>query len=177
MKFYKIFLIAILTLFLIAMNLEAKPRQAYSIVPGKIGTVLFFVSSKCPCTDQHRLMVIDLLEKTRGQGIEYYCVFSNPKESSITADYFFRNIGWDMPYVIDTKGLLADKYAATHTPQTILMTRNGQVVYRGPIDDSSQNQGRVLHAYVKDKIEQMIAGEQVQFAEIPPLGCWIVKSK
>lgn len=74
-------------------------RKMTSYVPGKRGTVLIFVSSMCPCTDQHRIEVKQLLTTTRSRGISYYCVFSNITENDSRIGQFYRNIGWDMPYI------------------------------------------------------------------------------
>jgi hypothetical protein len=144
------------------------------IVFGKRGTVLIFVSSMCPCTDQHRLLVKKLVETTRSSGVSYYCVFSNASETESKVQMFYRNIGWEMPYLLDSEGFLARKYKASHTPQVIAFNSQKQIIYRGPIDDSSQNQGRVLHPYLPDQVDLMLSGNPTDLVEVPPLGCWLV---
>jgi hypothetical protein len=153
-----------------------KPERAKGIIPGSKGTVLIFVASLCPCTDAHRIMVDNLLEKTGPKGIRFYAVFSNLGETEERAEYFYRNIGWDMPYYLDTDGEVAKEYKATRTPQTVTLSPKGKVLFNGPIDDANLNQGRVEHAYLKDALEDIIAGKRVRNPEVPPLGgCWIVR--
>lgn len=145
-----------------------------SHVPGSRGTVLIFVSSMCPCTDQHKLEVRQLVSLTRSRGIGYYCVFSNIVESDARVGQFFKNVGWDMPYILDAEGTMAKRFGATHTPQVIVLNQEGKPVFRGPIDDSSRNLGRIEHAYLRDSVNRLLEGKDDTFVEVPPLGCWLV---
>lgn len=143
-------------------------------VPGSRGTVLIFVSSMCPCTDQHKLEVRQLVSVTRSRGIGYYCIFSNIIENDARIAQFFKNVGWDMPYVLDGEGKLAKRFGASHTPQVIVLDQEGAPVYRGPIDDSSKNLGRIEHAYLRDSVNRILDDNDASFLEVPPLGCWLV---
>ena len=157
------------------MALTSQPKKAKSIDPGEKGSVLLFVASLCPCTDAHRIMVHRLVEKYAPDKFEFYAVFSNLGENSERAEYFFRQIKWDMNYIIDTKGKLAQRYKATRTPQAVVLNPKGKVLFNGPIDDANLNQGRVDHAYLKDALGDIRAGKTVKEKEVPPLGgCWIV---
>lgn len=147
-----------------------------NFVQGQRGTVLIFVSSMCPCTDQHKGEVRQLMEITRSRGISYYCIFSNITENDSRIGQFFRNVNWEMPYVHDQDGRLAKKFGATHTPQVILLDANGTPVYRGPIDDSNKNLGRIEHAYLRDDVMNLLSGESMTYHEVPPMGCWLVTS-
>ncbi|NUO18891.1 redoxin domain-containing protein [bacterium] len=151
-------------------------RKMTSYVPGKRGTVLIFVSSMCPCTDQHRIEVKQLLTTTRSRGISYYCVFSNITENDSRIGQFYRNIGWDMPYIHDKDGSLAKKFGASHTPQVVMLDANLQMIYRGPIDDSNRNLGKIEHAYLRDNVNSLLKEESLPFTEVAPIGCWLVTS-
>jgi hypothetical protein len=153
----------------------AKPVQVKRITPGSSGTVLLFVSSQCPCTDAHRGIVNRLLDTARPQGITFYCIFSNAGETPELVNYFFRNIGWDMPYLLDLNEKLADRYHATNTPEAMVLGTDGALLFRGPIDDSAKNQGRVDRAYLPEAIDDVLAGRAIRSPEIPPAGCWIVR--
>lgn len=144
------------------------------LVPGKRGTVLLFVSSMCPCTDQHKLEVKQLMSVTQSRGISYYCVFSNITENDSRIGQFYRNIGWDMPYLHDENGRLAQKYGASRTPQVVMLDAAGTPVYRGPIDDSNKNLGKIEHAYLRNNVNALLNGESLDFTEIPAIGCWLV---
>ncbi len=66
---------------------------------------------------------------------------------------------------------------ATHTPQVIAFNSERQIIYRGPIDDSSQHQGRVEHAYLPDQVQRLLDQEADEIQEVPPLGCWLVTKR
>src|SRR4030065_1576396 len=113
-KFWLIWVAILLTAGIISTALaRQKPIRANSIVPGSKGAVLIFVASLCPCTDAHRIMVDNLVEKTGPKGVKFYAVFSNLGETEERAEYFYRNIGWKMPHYLDTAGELAGRYKAT----------------------------------------------------------------
>lgn len=145
-----------------------------NFVQGKRGTVLIFVSSMCPCTDQHKSEVKQLMSVSQSRGISYYCVFSNITENDSRIGQFYRNIGWDMPYIHDADGKLAKRFGASRTPQVVMLDSVGQPVYRGPIDDSNKNLGRIEHAYLRNNVNALLNGESLAFTEIPAIGCWLV---
>lgn len=158
-----------------SLAIAAAPLSRMSeFVPGSRGTVLLFVSSMCPCTDQHKHEVRRLDAKTRSRGINYYCIFSNISENDGRIGQFFKNVAWDMPYVLDTEGTLAKKYGATHTPHAVLLDAAVKPIYRGPIDDSSKNLGRIEHAYLRDHVNLLLEAGTFPFEEVPALGCWLV---
>ena len=159
---------------LLALPVQAAPKAVKNFTPGARGTVLLFVASGCPCMDAHRLMVKSLLSKSQNTGINFYCIFSNEGESRVLIDHFFNQIGWDMPYIVDASGKLADRYNATHTPEAIVLDPALQMVFRGPIDDSSRNLGRVTQAYLQDALHDIQTGQPVRVADVQPTGCWIV---
>ncbi len=176
-KFWLIWVAILLLAGIISTALaKQKPIRANSIVPGSKGAVLIFVASLCPCTDAHRVMVDNLLEKAGPEGIKFYAVFSNLGETEERAEYFYRNIGWNMPYYLDTDGKLAKDYKATRTPQTVALDRAKKTLYTGPIDDSNLHQGRVENPYLKNALEDILAGRPVRHPEVSQMGgCWIVR--
>ena len=176
-KFWLAWIDILLTLSLVTVSSAmGKPLRAKSIVSGSRGAVLLFVASLCPCTDAHRVMVDNLVEQTRTKGIKFYSVFSNLGETEERAEYFYRNIGWKMPYYLDSDGALTSKYKATRTPQTVVLNPQGKVLFTGPIDDANLNQGRVDNPFLKNALEDVLAGRAVRAPQVPPLGgCWIVR--
>lgn len=178
MKRFWLYWIAILLVFLLGTVVLAKekPHRAKSVTPGSKGAVLIFVASLCPCTDAHRVMVDNLLEQTGPKGIKFYSVFSNLGETEERAEYFYRNIGWKMPYFLDSDGELAGKYKATRTPQTVILSPQRKVLFTGPIDDANVNQGRVDNPYLKNALEDILASRAVKAPEVSQMGgCWIVR--
>ncbi|MCI0531966.1 MAG: redoxin domain-containing protein [candidate division Zixibacteria bacterium] len=169
------FMLACWVFGLAGIVLATQPKEVKSAVPGQKGTVLLFVASLCPCTDAHRIMVDQLVEKYAPGEFRFYAVFPNLGENQERAEYFFRQIKWDMNFIIDATGKLAQRYKATRTPQAVVLNPKGKVLFNGPIDDANLNQGRVDHAYLKDALGDIRAGKTVKEKEVPPLGgCWIV---
>src|SRR4030065_1050849 len=176
-KFSSIFILMILPCLVWGnTSLNAPPKQVRSFSPRTKGTVLIFFSSLCPCTDAHRIMVENLMTRMPASGFKFYAVFSNKGETTELIEYFYRTIGWQMPYILDSSGTLQKKYKATHTPQAFVISPQNKVLYRGPIDDSNLNQGRVDNPYLKNAIEDLLEGRAVKASEGAGTGCWIFRS-
>jgi hypothetical protein len=66
-------------------------------------------------------MVDNLLAKMPAYGFKFYAVFSNKGETTELIEYFYRSIGWQVPYILDTSGFLVKKYKVTHTPTAVVL--------------------------------------------------------
>ena len=76
-------------------------------------------------------------------------------------------------YVLDKNDVVADAFGATRTPECFLFDRNNKLVYRGAIDDSPGKISNVKHSYLKEAIDEMIAGKNITVKESRSIGCSI----
>jgi hypothetical protein len=173
-----VFTAALVTLLCLQSSyaVTAAAKELYQVRYGGSGTVLLFVSSQCPCTDQHRIMINNMVREYADRGIEFCCVFSNAGETNERINKFYRGIGWTMPYVKDPEAKLAELYGVAQTPTAVLLGRLRNPLYRGPIDDSNKNQGFVEHAYLRDQTDRLLNHDELALLEVAPVGCWIVKA-
>ncbi|NIQ12608.1 MAG: thioredoxin family protein, partial [Gammaproteobacteria bacterium] len=64
--------------------------------------------------------------------------------------------------VVDATSNVAREFGATKTPEAYLFDSNGNLVYQGAIDDNANNPAQVSETYLKDALEAVVQGVQVQ---------------
>jgi len=83
-----------------------------------------------------------------------------------------------LPYLSDKDQTLMAQLNAQRSPEAFLLKNtNGQfsVVYRGAIDDNAQAENAVKQSYLKDAIENLLAGKVISIPTSRPAGCYIRK--
>lgn len=76
-------------------------------------------------------------------------------------------------YALDKESKLAGAFGATHTPHIFLFNSDMQLVYRGAIDDNAGSAENVEHPYLKNAIEALGAGKEINPKTTKSLGCTI----
>ena len=89
--------------------------------------------------------------------------FDSMKEHAKKYEYIF-------PYVLDSGSRLAKAFGAMVTPHVYLFDKNGDLRYRGAIDDGPK---RVKHNYLVDAINSVSKGKSVRTKTTKSLGCSI----
>lgn len=85
-----------------------------------------------------------------------------------------------LPYPVlnDSDGTVGKQYGAATTPQMVIIDTNGTVVYNGAIDDDprGRNEGEATN-YVRNALNQLLAGESIEPASTKPYGCSVKYAK
>ena len=89
--------------------------------------------------------------------------FDSMKEHAKKYEYIF-------PYVLDSGSRLAKAFGAMVTPHVYLFDKNGDLRYRGAIDDGPK---RVKRNYLVDAINSVSKGKSVRTKTTKSLGCSI----
>ena len=84
-----------------------------------------------------------------------------------------RKSGYDMPYALDKNHQLADAFGASRTPHVYLFNKNLELVYVGAIDDNANDASAVKEYYIKNAMEEMVAGQSIATPNTKSLGCTI----
>ncbi|MEQ9279946.1 MAG: redoxin domain-containing protein [Balneola sp.] len=142
------------------------------------GLVVIFSCNTCPWVERWEdryPMVFDITEKNK-----IGMIALNPNE-----DYRERGDGmqdmvlrakkmkYEFPYALDKDHKIADAFGATRTPHIYLFDADMKLVYVGAIDDNASDANAVESFYLKDAIEQMVAGEKITQSKTKSLGCTI----
>jgi peroxiredoxin len=81
--------------------------------------------------------------------------------------------GYPFPYVVDESQDVARAYGGLTTPHAFLFDKDRRLVFQGKIDDNHELPSRVKVHYLQRAINATLAGEPVDPAEAPVLGCSI----
>lgn len=76
-------------------------------------------------------------------------------------------------YLKDADQSFAKEMGASVIPEVFLFNSRRELVYKGTIDDSVENESQVMLAYLEDAIEYCLDGLDIDYPEIPAEGCEI----
>jgi glutathione peroxidase-family protein len=96
-----------------------------------------------------------------------------PEDSFDNMKALSKQLGDWLLYLYDESQEVLQKLNASKTPEAFLFNSKRELVYRGAIDDSWENEHMVTRVYLEDAIEYTLDGLEVDFPEVPPVGCSI----
>lgn len=79
---------------------------------------------------------------------------------------------WPMPYLYDATQEVARAYGARTTPDVFVIDSRGMLAYRGAPDADYDDPGQNAQ-WLRDALEDVLAGRDVARAETEPVGCSI----
>jgi peroxiredoxin len=76
-------------------------------------------------------------------------------------------------WIDDSSGALGRAYGLKTTPHLVIIDKNGNIAYDGAIDDKPATSGdpRKARNYVREALDQLLAGEKVAVPKTKPYGC------
>lgn len=80
------------------------------------------------------------------------------------------------PILLDESGAVGRAYGATNTPHIFVIDQKGTLVYRGAVDNSPDGEGQSpkdveLLSYLKQAVDEVLAGKPVSVPETKAYGC------
>lgn len=148
--------------------------------PGRLGQVLLFVSSTCPCSNVYADRFIALYRKYQPLGFEFLWINEDrvrlldrhPSEPLQVALARVEASGLHVDTVDDRHDHIAAAFGVQVTPEAIVVDRQGYLRYHGRVDDN-QDAARVKSHELQDALDDLVAGRAVQVTEAKSIGCFI----
>jgi len=147
---------------------------------GKI-VVLESYNSDCPfCANHYKTGAMQELERDMAsKGVVWLIVNSvNPNNSSYRTPEQARREFVDQKitaaaWIDDSSGAVGHLYDMKTTPDMYVIDKNGVLVYAGAIDNRPQPFGdpRTANNYVRDAVNDLLAGKPVAVSQTKPYGC------
>ena len=153
--------------------LGSKVAVSSSAAPN--GTLVLFLSAKCPCSASHESGIIALHREFSMKGFQFLGVHSNADESSELTRAHFSALNLPFPVLEDRDSKLADEFHAYKTPHAFLLDRNGKILFQGGIDDSHLA-SEAKHHYLRDALLAVSNHQIPDPSEVRALGC-VIKRK
>lgn len=161
-----------------SMTVVDGSQATLSSLRGNAGTAIIFWSNQCPWVDRYEERVQNVMSQYSDRGISFILVNSNdpeayPQESRGESSRRASDRNYAATYVVDGGSQLANALGATRTPHVYVFNADNRLVYVGSIDDSPGDPGNVQRNYLRDVLDAVIAGNQVEVAQTKAFGCTI----
>ncbi|PRY37604.1 AhpC/TSA family protein [Spirosoma oryzae] len=138
--------------------------------------VLIFLETECPICQKTTGRTQQLADTYAGQ-VRFEAVFPAETVTQAEAQAFATAYSLRLPYQLDPRHKLVKRYRVTTTPEVVLLSADGKVLYQGSVDDQFYRLGRARPAptafYLRDAIDATLTNQPVAIPRTTPVGCLI----
>lgn len=143
--------------------------------PDVKAVVLLFVSTDCPIANRYVPTIAELYERYRSKPVEFWLVYADPSETREMIQAHLAEYKHRAQALRDPKHHLVAFCRATKTPEAVVFAPGRKLAYRGRIDDLFTDFGkrreRPTRHDLRDAIDAVLAGREVDSAWGPAIGC------
>jgi peroxiredoxin len=136
--------------------------------------VVVFTCNRCPVAIDFEDALIDFAKDYKGKDVKLIAVNTNSGETADAAKSRAEEKGFNFPYLKDNGEEWAKAFGAKVTPHVFILNGDRQVVYTGAFADSAENAKKT---YVRDAVDAVLAGKEVETKTSKAFGCGISWSK
>jgi len=146
------------------------------------GLLVIFTCNTCPYVIKNMERTREVVKYAQSKGIGVLMVNSNEaqRDDADAPDKMaaFAKEQQYPAYYVDQDSKLADAFGASHTPEVFLFSGTTQrLVYKGAMDDSPADPKAAKVMYLKNAMNNMLAGKNIEPAETKSIGCSIKRVK
>jgi len=161
-------------------NLEGVDGKKYSLssFDDNHAIIIIFSCNHCPYVQAYEGRMKQIQEDYNGKGVTVVAINSN--EDVNYPDDSFENMKkrateqrFNFLYLRDEDQSVAREYDATHTPEIFLFDKERKLVFHGKIDDNWQEPNKVQNHYLKNALDELLAGKEISVPETFTIGCTI----
>jgi thiol-disulfide isomerase/thioredoxin len=161
-------------------NLPATDGKKYSstdFLEKKI-LVVVFSCNHCPYVQAYEDRIIKIHSEYGPNGVQVIAINSNeirnyPEDSFEKMVVRAAKKKFNFIYGRDDNQSVATAFSATHTPEFFVFDGNRKLRYRGKMDDNWQQADSAKEHYLRDALEAILAGKEVNVPETYSVGCTI----
>jgi len=139
--------------------------------------VLFFVTTDCPLSNGYAPEMSRIEQAYAARGVLVYAVQGDTTIPDAEVRQQARDIGYRFPALLDPRQILAHYTGATVTPEAVVLSPEGAVLYLGRIDNRVEDFGKTrieaTEFDLRDTLDAILAGRPVAHPRTPALGCAI----
>jgi hypothetical protein len=147
------------------------------VVPAARRIVVVFISGECPVSNAYIPVLNRLASDFSGRGFAFVAAYVDPDAGLPALRQHARDYGIAFVAADDRGHRLVRAAAASLTPEAVVFSAEGAVLYRGRIDDRVGDLGAARPAAtrndLRDVLEAIAAGNPGPFPPRPGFGCFI----
>ena len=140
-------------------------------------TVLLFVATECPNANTYAPVIARLYRDFSLRGVQFLSVYSDPDDNAAAVEKHDAEYQIPYPALLDPGHTLALATGARSTPEAVILSRAGEILYRGRVDDRFVDFGktryRPAHEDLREALDQVLSGQPVKNPVTKVLGCAI----
>jgi len=140
-------------------------------------TVLVFSDTECPIANAYAPELGRLHAELAPRGVRFFLVFADPVRSASEVRAHHTAFGYPFPALLDPGHELVERCGASITPEACVLLPDGELVYRGRIDDRYVDFGKQRAGpTVRDlqaALLAVLAGARPVRPWAPAIGCSI----
>ena len=165
-----------------AFSLKGVDGKIHSLeeLKGPKATIIVFSCNHCPYVIMNEDRLISAYNDYKAKGVGMAAINSNdsvnyPEDSFEAMTLRAREKTFPFAYLHDESQSAAKTYGATHTPHLFVFDANLKLAYTGAVDDdnSYKNRKKAEKLYLRDALDDLIAGGAVRLPETHAIGCTI----
>ncbi len=145
--------------------------------PGSNAVVLVFLSTTCPICNKYAPELKRLDADFSGKGVRMILVQIESDLTRKAAAAHAKEYGLPSPVALDPEHKLAKLTGAKTTPEAVVLSPAGKILYRGRIDDRFRELGtdslNARRTDLRDALAEILAGKPVSTPETKSVGCFI----
>jgi peroxiredoxin len=139
--------------------------------------VVFFTTTDCPISNSY----VPEMNRIRGEyasrGVAFYAVQTDTTISEAEVRKHAREFGFKFPVLFDPKQSLVQLAGATATPEAVVLSSDGAVLYLGRIDnrvvDFDKRRPAATQSDLRIALDAVLAGKPVPVTKTDVIGCAI----
>jgi peroxiredoxin len=140
--------------------------------------VIIFMCNHCPYVKAVADRLVAFQEKYGSRNVQLTGINSNdsvtyPEDSFENMKLFAERYKLNFPYLYDESQEVAKKYSAVCTPDIYVYDKERKLRYRGRLDDSWKDESKITTRDLEKATERILEGKEVDFDQIPSVGCSI----
>lgn len=158
-------------------NVDGEPHSLGE--PGsESATVVYWTCNHCPYALAWHDRLLDAAREYSGRGVRFLAISSNDAERypqdgpEAMRERVEGEGGWPHPYLHDESQEVARAFGAERTPDVFVFDGDLRLRYRGAPDADYEDEGHNA-AWLRDALEALLEGRELERAETDPVGCTI----
>ena len=148
----------------------------------KNGLLVMFSCNTCPIVIKHQQKTKEVAGYALSNNIGVILLNSNEagrdgNDSFEAMKEYAGEQGYKWSYAVDKDSKMANAFGATMTPECFLFNKEGKLLYHGAINNRPRDPNNSDKEYLKQAMDEMIAGKAISQPTYPQYGCTIKRKE
>ncbi len=145
------------------IKLDGEKSLASDLVSTKTArpTAYVFISQTCPFTHKYSKRLAALTKKYADK-VDLLAVYPMRAETAESKAAFQKKNGYECAMINDADGTVAKALKISKTPEIVLCSKDGEILFRGSFDDNPESESGAKTQFFANAMDQHLRGEKVK---------------